>query len=234
VLESVKSGNARPETADGFRALKARSLATRVAISIIAVAIWFWTQSLIGARALPPSGIGDGLHNLTSGLNAYLQQAPAAANALLIVRSALIDALGLFLLGSWIFAGSVRPFLGLLLLLGLRQMMQALCALPAPPNAVWHYPGFPSLFVTYNVANDYFFSGHTGIAVFGAIELARFRRTWLTVVAIVVVIFEIATVLVLRAHYTMDVFTGILAALWVATVCDWVAPRIERALSRNS
>ena len=203
----------------------------RVVVSAAAVGIWFWTQSLIGARALPPSGIGDGLHNLTAGLNSFLHQSPPAANALLVISSALIDALGLFLLGRWIFAGSVRPFLGLLILLGLRQMMQALCALPAPPNMIWHYPGFPSLFVTYGVANDYFFSGHTGIAVFGALELARFRRGWLTALAVVVVVFEIAVVLVLRAHYTMDVFTGIVAALWVATMCDQLSPRIDRMLS---
>jgi len=49
-----------------------------------------------------------------------LLHSPFAANALLIVSSALIDAMGLFLLGRWIFAGTVRPFLGLLLLLGLR------------------------------------------------------------------------------------------------------------------
>jgi len=75
------------------------------------------------------------------------------------------------LLVRWLFGPSVRPFLGLVLLLGLRQIMQAICALPAPPNMIWHYPGFPSLLVTYNVGNDFFFSGHTAIAVFGGIEL---------------------------------------------------------------
>jgi hypothetical protein len=206
-------------------------LLLRVAVTGVAIGIWFWTQSLIGARSLPGDGIGDGLHNLTAGLNAYLQHSPSAANALLIVSSALIDALGLFLLARWIFAGTVRPFLGLVLLLGLRQVMQALCALPTPPGMIWHYPGFPSLFVTYNVANDYFFSGHTGIAVLGAMELARLRKDWLTAVAAVVVVFEIATVIALRAHYTMDVFTGFVAALWVATVCDALAPRIDRLLA---
>jgi PAP2 superfamily C-terminal len=231
VVESVKSGNARPGVMPISGASRGWGLAARVIVAIITVAIWFWTQSLIGTRALPTSGIGDGLHNLTAALNSYLQQAPFVANALLIVSSALIDLLGLFLLGSWIFSGTVRPFLGLLLLLGLRQVIQALCALPSPPNIIWHYPGFPSLFVTYNVANDYFFSGHTGIAVFGAIELARFRRTWLTTLAMIVVVFEIATVLTLRAHYTMDVFTGILAALCVATLCDTISPRIDRFVS---
>ncbi len=213
---------------------KKRSFFLRVFVTILAIAAWFWTQSLIGGRALPSSGIGDGLHNLTAGLNSYLHQAPAAGNALLIVSSALIDALGLFLLGSWVLAGRVRPFLGLLLLLGLRQVMQALCALPAPPNMIWHYPGFPSLFVTYNVANDYFFSGHTGIAVLGAIELARFRRRWLTALAAIVVVFEIATVLVLRAHYTMDVFTGIVAALWVAQASEWLSQRLDSSAGRSA
>jgi membrane-associated phospholipid phosphatase len=93
---------------------------------------------------------------------------------------------------------------------------------------IWRYPGFPSLLVTYKVGNDYFFSGHTAIAVFGAIELIRLRRRWLTVLALLIVIFEIATVLILRAHYTMDVFTGAVTALWVAALCDSVAPRIDR------
>ena len=203
----------------------------RIGLTVLAIGLWFWTQSLIGARALPVAGIGDGMHSLTGGLNAYLQHAPGSTNALLIVSSALIDAIGLFLLGSWIFGGSVRPFLELLLLLGLRQLMQALCALPAPPNLLWHYPGFPSLFVTYNVANDYFFSGHTGIAVLGAVEVAKLRRPWLTALAVTVAMFEVFTVLILRAHYTMDVFTGALAALWVATLCDAIAPPIDRWMS---
>jgi hypothetical protein len=213
---------------------RAWNFGLRIALTAVAIGLWFWTQSLIGSRALPAAGIGDGMHSLTAGLNAYLQRAPATANALLIASSALLDAIGLLLLGRWIFGGSVRPFLGLLLLLGLRQVMQAICALPGPPNMIWHYPGFPSLFVTYNVANDYFFSGHTGIAVLGALELARLRKPWLTALAVLVVVFEVATVLLLRAHYTMDVFTGAVAALWVATVCGALAPRIDRLLSSAS
>jgi hypothetical protein len=105
--------------------------------------------------------------------------------------------------------------------------MEAICALPAPPNMIWHYPGFPSALVTYNVGNDFFFSGHTAIAVFGGIELARLGRRWLTMVAVGIVLFEMATVLILRAHYTMDVFTGILAALSVARFSTVVSPLID-------
>jgi membrane-associated phospholipid phosphatase len=202
----------------------------RIVATVAALGLWFWTQSLIGGRA-PWPGIGDVLQNLFAGLNFYFGQHATAANALLIVSSALIDLLGLFLVAEWIFVGRSRSFLGLVLLLALRQVMQALCALPAPPNMIWRYPGFPSLFVTYKVGNDYFFSGHTAIAVFGAIELARLRLRWLSVLAFAVVIFEVVAVLILRAHYTMDVFTGAVTALWVTALCDSLAPRLDRLLS---
>src|SRR5712664_1167334 len=206
-------------------------LLRRLVVTGIVLALWFWTQSLIGSRIAPASGLGDALHNLTAGLDAYFAQNMRAANALLIVSSALIDALGLFLLGRWLFGGTVRPFLGLFLLMVLRQLMQAICALPPPPNMIWHYPGFPSLLVTYNVANDFFFSGHTAIAVFGAIELSRLRRNWLTAIAVLIACFEVATVLILRAHYTMDVFTGIVAALWIAHFAEVISPRLDRVLN---
>ena len=208
-----------------------RGLLLRLLVAGIVLALWFWTQSLIGARTTPASGIGDALHNLTAGLNSYFAQNTRAADALLILSSALIDALGLFLIGRWLFGGSVRPFLGLFLLMTLRQLMQAICALPPPPNMIWHYPGFPSLLVTYHVANDFFFSGHTAIAVFGAIELSRLHRNWLRAAAVLVVVFEIATVLILRAHYTMDIFAGMVAALWIANFTERISPRFDHLLS---
>jgi len=214
--------------------LDRRGLLLRFFVTGIVLALWFWTQSLIGARTAPASGIGDALHNLTAGLNAYFAQDSRAADALLVVSSALIDALGLFLLGRWLFGGSVRPFLGLFLLMTLRQLMQAVSELPPPPNMIWHDPGFPSLLVTYHVANDFFFSGHTAIAVFGALELSRLRRNWLTVAAVLIVVFEIATVLILRAHYTMDVFAGIVAAMWVANLSERISPRLDQWIAAKS
>ena len=208
------------------------ALLRRLVVTGVVLGIWFWTQSLLGARTPPAAGgIGDALHNLTAGLNSYFEQNTTAANALLIVSSVVVDAFGVFLLGSWLFGGSARPFLGLVLLMLLRQVLQALCSLPVPSGIIWHYPGFPSVLVTYHVANDFFFSGHTAIAVLGSIELSRIHRKWLTVTSILLVLFEVAAVLVLRAHYTMDVFTGILAALWVARISERISPALDRRLA---
>ncbi len=205
----------------------------RLLLVIAGLAAWFGTQALIGGRGFPEDGkIGDLLLDWSAPVHTFLSDHPPVANALLIVSSALIDALGVFLLARSVFGPTIRPFLGLLLLLGLRQIMQAVTALPPPVGMIWRDPGFPSLLVTYGVSNDLFFSGHTGLAVFGCVELSRTRWRWLVPFAIGVAIFEAATVLVLRAHYTMDVFTGAVTALLVAMLVTSLAPPCDRALAR--
>ena len=193
-------------------------------MTAVALVTWFWTQSLIGARPAPTGIIGDGLLNATSSANLYLETHPSVANVVLIVSSAIIDLMGIFLLAKWIFGASLRPFLGLVIVLGLRQCMQALVALPAPPHTIWRYPGFPSLLVTYGVGNDYFFSGHTAIAVVAVAEMAHLGKRWLTRLGILIALFEIVTVLILRAHYTMDVFTGMVTGLYAAYLAERWSP----------
>jgi PAP2 superfamily C-terminal len=200
----------------------------RIAITAIALGIWFWSQKLIGAHSAPEQAIGDRAHVLTASANLYLHTHPSAANLLLIVSSGIIDLLGIFLLARWIFEASLRPLLGLVIVLGLRQIVQLLVALPVPPHAIWHYPGFPSLLVTYNVSNDYFFSGHTAIAVLGATEFARVGNRWLTMLGILIVLFEVTTVIVLRAHYTMDVYTGIVTGLYAAHLASRISSKLRQ------
>jgi hypothetical protein len=179
---------------------------------------WFLSQSLIGARGGREGVIGDALHDWTAPFNHWLTERPRAANVLLITTSGFIDLFGVFLIGSALFGPTLRPGIALLLLFVFRQLSQFTCALPTPPAMIWRHPGFPSLLVTYNVANDFFFSGHTAIAVLGAIEVARVAPWWLAVAAGIVAFFEAATVLTLRAHYTMDVLTAIVAAFWASSV----------------
>jgi hypothetical protein len=219
---SVKAMVSPPKSAWWIRAI----------FVVLGLVIWFWTQSLIGKRAFPSDGIGDGMHQLLAPVHQYLIQNPGSANALLIFSSAMIDAVGIFLLVSSMFGKSVRPFIGLVVVLGMRQICQAMCALPPPPEMIWRSPGFPSLLVTYGVANDLFFSGHTAVAVLGAIELARTGKRSLAVLGFGIATFEAVTVLALRAHYTMDVFTGAIAAVFAAGVALKFAPVCDEALSR--
>jgi membrane-associated phospholipid phosphatase len=209
----------REEVRSGSRLLR---YGLRAGLVVCALVAWFWSQAMIGSRSLKDGAIGDGIHELTAPLNRYLLQHASAANATLIISSLFIDAFGIFLIGAGIFGPTLRPFVALLILFSFRQTCQALCALPEPKDMIWRYPGFPSLLVTYGTGNDFFISGHTAVAVLGAIELARMGPLWLAIIAGVVAFLEATTVIVLRAHYTMDVLAAACAAGCAAIVAGWL------------
>ncbi|MFU8780997.1 MAG: phosphatase PAP2-related protein [Kiritimatiellia bacterium] len=188
--------------------------ALRVGVVVVALLGWFKTQSMIGARVCE-GGIGDALHDWTEPWNDWLQARPVVANWVLRISSLFIDIFGIFLLAAGVFGASLRPFIGLLMLFIFRQMCQGLCALPPPPKMIWRHPGCPSLLVTYGVSSDFFISGHTAVAVLGAIEMARILPWWVGLLAGVIAAGEAIMVIVLRAHYTMDVL-GALVAAWCA------------------
>ena len=194
----------------------------RAGLVVFALVAWFWSQALIGSRSLKDGAIGDGIHDLTAPLTRYLLNHPRAGNVTLIISSLFIDAFGIFLIGAGIFGPTLRPFVALLILFAFRQVCQALCALPEPKDMIWRYPGFPSLLVTYGTGNDFFISGHTAVAVLGAIEVARMAPWWLAVAAGVVAFLEATTVIVLRAHYTMDVLAAACAAGCAAIAAGWL------------
>jgi hypothetical protein len=211
---------------------KARAIVVRIVVVAAALGMWFWTQALIGARANPSACVGDQLHELTAGANQWFASVPYRADLLLIMSSLVIDVVGCFLLLRSIFGPSIRPFLGLLAVFALRQAAQATTALPPPEGMIWRHPGWPSLLVTYGTATDFFFSGHTSIAVWGGLEIWRLRFRGSALVGALVALFEASTVIILRAHYTMDVFTGVVVALLInAYAAHWARP-IDQWLDR--
>ena len=193
----------------------------------LALVIWFWTQKLIGAKAGRSDGIGDGIHDLTSKWHAWFAGHAKAANRALIISSLCIDGFGVFLIAGSAFGPSFAPFLGVLLVFSLRQICQANCPLPPPPGIIWRDPGFPTVLVTYGVGNDFFFSGHTALAVLGAIEVCHLAPGWLGAVAVTIALGEALIVLVLRAHYTMDVVAGAFAAWFAADMAGRLAPLVD-------
>jgi hypothetical protein len=205
----------------------------RVLLVIAGIVAWYWTQAVLGKRAPKVAvevPLTDGIHVLTARFHHRYFTNEAAGNRLLIASSLVIDLLGAYLLGSAIFGPSIRPYLGLVMVFALRQICQMLCPLPAPSGMVWRYPGVPAILVTYGTANDLFFSGHTAIAVYGAATLAGHWGAAGLGLGLAIAIFEAVTVLILRAHYTMDVFTGIICALWVYSLSGTLAPLVDNAI----
>jgi membrane-associated phospholipid phosphatase len=213
-----------------FAAIHWTAVGGRVAVVVGALLLWYWTQALIGRKAAPTNGIGDLVHDLTARWHGYFVANPRAANAALIVSSLFIDLIGVSLIASAIFGPTFAPFLAILIVFALRQICQAFCTLPPPPGIIWRNPGFPALLVTYSVGNDFFFSGHTALAVLGAIEAANYGPLWLAIIVAIIALGEVLIVLVLRAHYTLDVVAGALSAFLAADIAGKLAPMVDRWL----
>src|SRR3954470_12790363 len=202
----------------------------RVGFVVAGIALWYWTQAVLAKRVPKVEHevpLTDGIHVLTRRIHRRYFTNTAAGNRLLIISSLVIDLLGAYLLGAAIFGESIRPYVGLVMVFALRQECQMLCPLPAPAGIGWRYPGVPAILVTYGTANDLFFSGHTAIAIYGAATLAGHWGPWGLAVGILIAVFEAVTVLILRAHYTMDVFTGIVCALWVYSLSGVAGPWVD-------
>ncbi len=209
--------------------------AARSGMAAAAIGLWFGTQALLARRVPAPESnipLTDGIHTLTARWHGRLFRNARAANTLLISSSAVIDVLGLYLFGTSIFGPTLRPFIGMVVLFALRQICQMLCPLPNPEGMIWRYPGFPAVLVTYGTTNDLFFSGHTAIAIFGCCVLGGNFGTPGIIAGLAIAIFEVGTVLVLRAHYTMDVFTGMICAFWVYSLSGQWAPVVDGWLGR--
>jgi len=203
------------------------TIGLRAGVVAGALVAWFWTQSLIARKSAPKDGLGDVVHDLTARWHCYFSTHDRAANAALITSSIFIDLIGLSLIAAAVFGRTFAPFLAILIVFGMRQICQALCTLPPPPGIIWRNPGLPALLVTYDVGNDFFFSGHTALAVLGAIEAAYLGPPWLAVIAASIALGEMLIVLVLRAHYTLDVVAGALAAFLAAEVAGSLSPVLD-------
>lgn len=200
----------------------------RIGVIVVGLIIWFWTQKVIGRKMAPADGgIGDGVHRLTAGWHRYFVTHEKAADRALISSSFCIDVLGLSLIALAIFGPTFAPFLAILIVFSMRQVCQLCCTLPPPPGMIWRDPGFPSLLVTYGVSNDLFFSGHTALAVLGAMEISHIAPWWLGLLAMIIAAGEVVIVLVLRAHYTLDVIAGGFAAWFAADVAGRMAPFVD-------
>ena len=80
--------------------------------------------------------------------------------------------------------------------------------------------------MTYGTASDLFFSGHTAIAVYGCLELAHACGPIGVVVGITIAVIEVCTVLILRAHYTMDVLCAVAAAFCASSLAGQICTAV--------
>lgn len=204
-------------------------LVTLICLGIAAI---FTTQYFIAQKAIPDCGIDDLVQNFFLPFNEYLRSHVLVSNGVLILMNFLIDCMFVFMFIDTIITRNIRPFLTYVLFFALRQSLQLLVSLPAPLHTIWHDPGFPSLLQNYQIANDFYFSGHAGISLIAALEMASFGKRWFTLFGFSIFILESFLVIAMQIHYTMDVFTAIMTVFCITDLSIHLSHPINRWLAR--
>jgi hypothetical protein len=210
----------------------ATGAALRAALALVLFGAWHGSQTLLdhAKRAMGGTSFDRG-HALLAPVNDFLHHHDHVANAILIMTSAHIDLVltGMVLWG--ILGETIRPTVAIFFILIFRQLSQLLVSEPVPVGMIWHYPGFPSLIVTYYTTFDFFFSGHTASATLSALEIGHrnYKNKIYLILAILLVFMEIFAILSMRFHYTADVITGIFASVTAFVLALKVTPPLDRA-----
>eukprot|EP01084_Bolivina_argentea_P019916 37040_1 len=178
-------------------------------------------------------------------LNNLFTVSNKTADIMLILSSLYFDVLTIMGCLIGIFSKSnnnFRVIVEMLCEMVIRFIMEVMICMPLPKHYYFQYPGFPSLFVTYRVTTDLFFSGHASHLTIVSNAMRRYikskkmsKNKWFMFVLILLLFFMeflvLFTVLVLRFHRTSDVYTGIVTALWIISISQHLAIKIDASLN---
>lgn len=176
-----------------------------------------------------PECIRDEAHEATLPITEFLAQNEVYRNALIIIASLLLDICAFTLAMRFVFYDkNYKMGLAGISFYIFRGLLQSVFFMKFPSNYIWGHPGIYSVTVPYAPANDFFFSGHVGICTICFIHFKRSNMKFMTRFAFVTLLVEFFTLLVTRAHYFIDLVTGMIVAHYIYLVADWIEEHWQR------
>jgi len=207
----------------------------RVRLILSIIAIIALTINSVMAFAIvedSPLCIKDTTIKLTEDLNNYLKKRPEIRNICLIFSSFCLDLLVILTSFAWIKHGkSWRPWMTLFLFYSLKILCNFIFTVKVPNDSLWGYPGFPSLVVSYQNNNDYFYSGYIGLNVICCFELYRLNFKFVSFMGTLHLIFQIILYIVLRANYFIDIIASFFAAHYFCYISDFYSHKLNSLIN---
>lgn len=193
----------------------------KILFVLIGYILWITSQKFINVE-INVSKMRDKVmeSNLNNYMNNFLREHPTILNFLFIITSLYIDISMIFALYNFIFTDNIHAqkfMITILFTYILRQLNQFITNLPVPRDILWHYPGFPSIFVTYDTVTDFFFSGHTAFSTAILIFYINYYENNYYVILFhsLFCLLEISLVLWVKVHYFIDVYTAIVTVMMI-------------------
>jgi hypothetical protein len=148
--------------------------------------------------------------NMINSINMFLHMNNNATIYLFIGTSLLLDLGFIYIFLQTVIYNKYKllfiMFSGFLL----RQICQMTNKLPIPDKMLWINPGFTSLVVTYDTTNDFFFSGHTFMALLVGIDVFNNYGFKCKILSCLFMFLEIGFIIVTKSHYMMDIYAAVL------------------------
>ena len=194
--------------------LQRRFLLTKIILVTIFFTILILSSSLnIFNHTAPVSCLTDTVQDWTLSITLFFETNVSVRDAVIITSSFLIDLnLVILSLRFLFYAHSTRIVLLIFVFYLVRTFVQRIFFVQFPQHYIFLYPGFFSIAVPYTPSNDFFFSGHVGICTFFFLEFSQDQKTALQGLALVTILLNMFTLLVMRAHYSIDLAVGIVVA----------------------
>jgi hypothetical protein len=191
------------------------------------------TQTTIGNRVLQDCKIEDILQTWTTPFNSFFASHDAIADKLMALYSIIGDAIVLFFVFLSIYRSSIKPMLPLIVFMVLRQVMQLLVSFPVDQDLIWQNPGIVSLFQNYPKGGDFYFSAYAGIMLLWTLEIHDIlKNVNVTVFNSILTALMILLDVSLRSHYTLDIYTSIVTALFcfifIDPFCGWADKKLKK------
>lgn len=162
-------------------------------------------------------GISDPLFKLSNRMNIYFRT-PEHRNYVVAIISCALDCMFCVQLYKFARYGNSWRFpIALGLFYGLRAYFQSTIIFERPEGAVWTYPGWFTTFVPFPLQCDYWWSGHIGFCFVNYNEFKKNGENSWAIYSFVLMIFTTFFLIVLRAHYSVDITTGFAIGhfLWI-------------------
>lgn len=170
-----------------------------------------------------PQCLVDLSHEVTRPINDYFIVHTGGKNALIIISSLMVDITVIVTAAVWIIYGkTLRLFFAVATFMIFNIVLKEIFYFRFPDGYIWEYPGFPSLSNPYYPANDFFFCAQIGLCVIFMLNFRAHRMSIMKYFTLVTILLEFFVLIVTRAHYIIDVLTGIVAGHYFFMVGTWL------------
>lgn len=231
-FEKQKSKN-QEEEFDSLSNLQVSNILIKLSIALIAFGIWmiyrFTLQQNDKKWTFNHSFEDKFLSSFLLGATNYISQNLYIRDYLLIMGSAFLDIFLVCFMITYIFKGnSWNPLVHISLFYFLRgAVMQSLIILEIYDTYIFENPGFPSMIVPYFRSADFFFSGHAGCSILIGLQMSDMGYTELKYFGFFLAIFEGFVLMVLRAHYSIDIVFGILISHYLYIISKYIGKYLD-------